>query len=277
MNIRSLLYTIEGNKRHIDRYLKFIAWCASTNIISMPLVTEKHHICPRSLFPEYKNIRKHPWNIIHLSLRQHFVAHYILHKAYGGKMTYAAFCMSSGLISPRSKNKINEDCSRHTIPSRLYEEVKTARKMMPSPLKGRKFSDDRKREMLGKVTCINTETNEILKVTKHEFDTNDVLVGIRKGIKPSVSFEPGISRPNFTGKIHSEKSKKAISETIKEKNKKSGKRITVNNGTEQTLVCQWELDSFLRKGYVLGRLLFKCSGCGKSTTAQNIAKLHKRC
>lgn len=54
---------------------------------------EMHHIYPRSLFPQLAN---DPKNLIQLTAREHFIAHWILHKAFGGKMTMAFMYMKAG-------------------------------------------------------------------------------------------------------------------------------------------------------------------------------------
>lgn len=40
---------------------------------------EKHHILPKSLFPDYAKCK---WNIVKLSARQHFIAHILLYKMF---------------------------------------------------------------------------------------------------------------------------------------------------------------------------------------------------
>lgn len=52
--------------------------------------TEKHHIIPRCLGGS-----NDPQNIVRLTARQHFIAHLLLAKIYGGKLAHAAFRMSN--------------------------------------------------------------------------------------------------------------------------------------------------------------------------------------
>jgi len=63
--------------------------------------TEKHHIIPKSLGGSNKKS-----NIVALSAREHFIAHCLLAKIYGGKMLVAFFLMcntrSAKGISPKS-------------------------------------------------------------------------------------------------------------------------------------------------------------------------------
>ena len=64
--------------------------------LSNDTLIEKHHICPKSkdLFPEYKSFKSFPWNCIPLTLRQHYIAHMLLWKAYRGRQTQAFVLMS---------------------------------------------------------------------------------------------------------------------------------------------------------------------------------------
>ena len=70
------------NNRWMNRYIKFI------QTFNFEL-GHKHHILPRSIFPEFSDFKKNSWNCKILSPRAHFIAHYILSKVYGNKMLYA--------------------------------------------------------------------------------------------------------------------------------------------------------------------------------------------
>lgn len=95
MDIENLLSSKPHNPNYINRYIKYLELCVKRNEKVKPLVSEKHHICPKaeSLFPEYTNFSKYPWNKILLSRRQHLFAHRILNKLYGGPMTISLFLM----------------------------------------------------------------------------------------------------------------------------------------------------------------------------------------
>ena len=79
---------MHDGRRYAHRYLKFIQICNAANI-DYDGIMEKHHILPTSLFPEYSSLKLHPWNMVRLTPRQHFIAHWMLAKLYGGKMWYA--------------------------------------------------------------------------------------------------------------------------------------------------------------------------------------------
>ena len=96
--------------------------------------TEKYHILPRSMFPQYV---KSKWNIVRLSGRKHFIAHMLLYKMVNkksleyGKMLTAAVRMKSF----DDKKYVN---------SYLYE---TARVGYSNYLKGKPVSEETRRKL----------------------------------------------------------------------------------------------------------------------------------
>lgn len=59
----------------LDKYFE-ICGCVSE-------AGELHHILPKSLFPEYENLKEHPFNGVVLSVRMHVLAHYYFSLATG--------------------------------------------------------------------------------------------------------------------------------------------------------------------------------------------------
>ena len=111
--IYNQLISNQSKLHHIKRYINFINKCLDKNKnLSDDIYTETHHILPKSLFPEYKNLKHNPWNGIKLTYRQHYIAHFILAKIYGKGMWLAFYFMilkSEEKISSRlfEINKIN--------------------------------------------------------------------------------------------------------------------------------------------------------------------------
>ena len=113
--ILHILSSIPNNNHYLLRYHRFISMCLKHNELrKIDSILEKHHICPKSLFPDYKEIRqkkaKYKWNCANLTPRQHFIAHWILWKAFGSTQAYAFISMCG-----RGKGKIN---------SKLYEKLR---------------------------------------------------------------------------------------------------------------------------------------------------------
>lgn len=94
------------SNRWFKRYFNFIEkFSCSENY-------EKHHILPKFLFPEYTSFSKNKWNLVKLSPRAHFIAHYLLAKALEDNMWRAVVYMGD----TRGFGT--------TLKSRLYQEAK---------------------------------------------------------------------------------------------------------------------------------------------------------
>lgn len=71
------------NNRWLNRYIKFVLRFKLDIQINK---TQKHHILPKSLFPEYSDLTTNKWNESILPIRAHIITHYMLAKSIGGKM-----------------------------------------------------------------------------------------------------------------------------------------------------------------------------------------------
>lgn len=129
MDIYSILSSKPHNVHYLKRYVAFIETCSNLNWE----IVENHHICPaaKDMFPEYKNARKNPWNIIPLSPRHHFIAHMLLWRAFPSirSQTHAFWQM-------RHKNKMR-------LNSRVYESLRNNyRELQSSIMKGMAVARD---------------------------------------------------------------------------------------------------------------------------------------
>lgn len=114
MDITTILTSKQHNPHYLDRYIKFINYCITTSTAT----TEKlinHHICPKAadMFPAYADLKVHAWNKSVLTHRQHYIAHFLLWKAYGGSQTSAFYAM------------INKNKYDRRISSKVYHDLKT--------------------------------------------------------------------------------------------------------------------------------------------------------
>jgi hypothetical protein len=73
-------HTID-NIEYLEKYLKLLLEY-KIYINESDIYTEKHHILPRSIFPEYE---KESWNIVELSYEDHVDAHLYLFKAINNR------------------------------------------------------------------------------------------------------------------------------------------------------------------------------------------------
>lgn len=101
---------------------------------------ERHHILPKSIFPEYI---KDDWNIAKLTAKDHFIAHHNLFKMFPShpKIVAAMWGMCNQ-VSPNHQREFLED-HKYEISS-LYAQVREAhaqnvrlRQLTNNPMKGR--------------------------------------------------------------------------------------------------------------------------------------------
>jgi hypothetical protein len=106
------------NSIYLEKYMALVLDYATTEEY-----TESHHILPKSLFPQYKNDK---WNLVNLSAKDHFLAHYYLHKALPKepKMTFGLW----GMCNQKSPNHAERDYIDKNIAefSTIYEEARMA-------------------------------------------------------------------------------------------------------------------------------------------------------
>lgn len=169
-----MIYHILSSKQHnahyLQRYIKFIYLCIEHNNKNPSVYTEKHHICPKSknMFPEYKNFKKHPWNLAELTYRQHIIAHILLYKTFKTECQALSVLYTFGqknaneIINTKSVEKIKIELSKHRKGkfTRGYDldgtpRVKNSTKEKLSKIKKQFYSDpeNRKKQSL---SCTGT-------------------------------------------------------------------------------------------------------------------------
>lgn len=116
MVIYDILKTKPHDPRYLKRYVRFIETRSQPGA-----VMERHHICPRAadMFPEYSSFKLHPWNRIDLTPREHYIAHLLLWKTYGGSQAKALWFMakkSPQMFSSKvyAQLRDDKDSRRHT-------------------------------------------------------------------------------------------------------------------------------------------------------------------
>ncbi|EOD5326739.1 NUMOD3 domain-containing DNA-binding protein [Vibrio parahaemolyticus] len=70
IEIRNLLIEHYGCNEYLEKYLEIVS---SDDDVEY---TEAHHILPKSIWPQFKDFKEHPYNCVHLSAYHHFMAHY---------------------------------------------------------------------------------------------------------------------------------------------------------------------------------------------------------
>jgi hypothetical protein len=128
MDIYTILASKPHNPHYLNRYITFIEQCQHKND-DYEGYTEKHHICPKSMFPEYKCFRRHSWNRADLTPRQHFIAHIMLWKVYkSSSMARAIWYMSNGNWKKCiSYSKIYDELRNFLIPHWKEQGIKISK------------------------------------------------------------------------------------------------------------------------------------------------------
>ena len=113
------------------KYTKwYLAICNNPNPLNEKYV-EKHHILPRSIWPDYINLNTNKWNSAKLSAKQHFIAHYCLYKHYKklhleynshGAEYYKAKKAFIGMIFDRHGNRYAINASTYEILRKISSE-----------------------------------------------------------------------------------------------------------------------------------------------------------
>lgn len=154
-HVYQILQSKPHNQHYLKRYCKFISECQFKNLETVPEHTHAHHICPRSMFPDYQRLSIFTWNSVKLTPRQHFIAHYMLYKAFDTSSMLVAF------ICMRSYNTRSRTYEKHRIEF-LARLINSKRRVK------------------------NLITNEISTITKEEWDNRDShIVGVSYGSKRS--------------------------------------------------------------------------------------------
>lgn len=89
---------------YVRRYTKFIESMKSKGRESGHL----HHILPKSMWFEYSNLTRHRWNGVLLSEREHFIAHWMLYRAFNNKETQRAVWLMSHVNGVKVTSKQHE-------------------------------------------------------------------------------------------------------------------------------------------------------------------------
>lgn len=230
MNITQILTSKKHNFHYLNRYINFIKYCNEVNqTLDNAEYVEAHHICPKSidLFPEYTSFKSNPWNKCVVTARQHYIAHYLLFKAYGGRQTYAFNAMCN-----QTKNKNTQRF--YKLNSKLYATVKskisnpnhpnrgTSVYIDPITLKKVKLSTSDSRVTSGEFKHFRKGTTGTFTGRKHSEET------LEKLRKPKSEEANRKNSEAHKGKQQSEESNKKRSDTLKG-------RIPWNKGLKKSI------------------------------------------
>lgn len=214
------------NQFYFNRYIKFIENCKSK---APSGCIEKHHILPSSMGGTDEDSNK-----VMLTTRQHFIAHWMLWKAYENKeMNFAFWAMRMKATNGKRTFK---------IPSRVYAKLKEEH----SSFQSKRMSESN--------PMYNEETREKLRLSKlgtsHSDETRSKMSKSRIGVKKSDETRSKMSQAG-KGKPKSKEHRLALSKVDRSGNKNSmyGKRW-YNDGKQNKIFIEGTQPS----SWVLGKL-----------------------
>ena len=122
MNLTQIQSHLKQQTKYSRTYLKICTNAQNNNRFKLKKLEENyvyyenHHILPKSLFPEFKDLKENHWNGVLLTPKEHFICHFLIMKHYKLlnykhgiiKMSYALRILQNG-------NKYN---------SKIYENIK---------------------------------------------------------------------------------------------------------------------------------------------------------
>ena len=172
------------NQHYLNRYNSFIGALKEQTIDGY---CEIHHIIPRS-----SGGTNSKDNLIALTARQHFIAHWILWKAYGNNMARAFFMMSNfgkyGKVNSKVYSNARQDYSQQVSiqlkgkPSQCSFTIEHREKLRQAKL-GRKLSEKTKEKL--RIAGLGRKlSNEIkLKISQAKKGKSNGRLGYKQIIK----------------------------------------------------------------------------------------------
>lgn len=290
MEILQILSSIEHNKHYLKRYMRFIENCKSDENSHK----ERHHICPKTIFPEFKNLKKFKWNELKLTPRQHIIAHIIISKMYPNN--FSAFlaikrmCTSNGikinsrlyetirinhakLLSDRYKGRKGKNKDKIYVfkenDKKLILKSELEYYISEGYLRGQNFSDEQKEKMKKQKNC-KLITNDIITKTLKENESTVLEYGWRFGKQKETE---------------ETRKKKSISKIGKPGNSR-GHIIVINTKTNETLSVLKNDPGLLtglyaginkgKKGLFdhLNNTIYECEHCSIKVTKGNYVRWH---
>ena len=238
LSITNLLRTVKlyNNPHYVSRYLSFIG--ARLTQKREKYKTHYHHILPKAIdfFPEYQSLKDFPWNGVHLTAREHFVAHLLLHKAFPGSSQSIAF-FNMANICRNTSSRAYAEAREHQVRSlkQLHSSL-TRNAKISATLRGKPKSAAHRQRMQGHAVSESTrqKLREANLGKKATVEARQKMSAAKKG-KPK--------KPNSPDALE------RMRKTKLEKNYR-----WCNNGSEERL-C-----SIIPDGWVYGKLTSTVSG-----------------
>jgi nitrate/TMAO reductase-like tetraheme cytochrome c subunit len=218
------------NNHHYARYIKLIEWAKFNPPFGM---VEKHHIVPRSMGGSNKKE-----NLVALSPRVHFIAHWMLWKAYkNGKMANAFWTMKL--------------CNGMRLNSKSYEQARIiAIEYMASIKRGKKASEATKLKMSlaskGKPRPIEVvekiRQSHIGKKRSNEAKANMSKAHVGKKLSDEIKAKMSAAKkgkpPNNMGKVYTMKEPMPLELRLKLGEQRRGRIMSKESSIKKSLATK---------------------------------------
>jgi len=200
---------IKINIHFLNKYLNFI-----NKRISRINSTDKnqfhlHHILPKAkdMFPEYENLKNNPWNGIYLTIREHYIAHRILNRAFPGSSQTLAFYNMSNFLNKNNSKDYEKAKNFHINKIKLRNNNEEIRKKISNSLKGKPKTEEHKNKLKGHIVTEETRNKIRLKNLgyKHTKEAKLKMSISRTGMKKkslSIDSKINIAKSKTNYKIH---------------------------------------------------------------------------
>lgn len=172
--------------------------------------TSLHHILPqaKSCFPEFKDLKEHPWNGTHLMYSDHYIAHAMFCDAvFNDSQLSAWYAMNNKdirtkkinspeeLIGPELHQKLMEERSELNSNNRkntiVVTVLSTGETKTISTEEFYKNKDLYKHHAEGAVVCVDKGTGERFRVPSAEYHRNNNYISVTEGKITATLIETG--------------------------------------------------------------------------------------
>lgn len=195
--------------------------------------TENHHILPKALYPEYKDLRKNKWNGVQLTHKEHFICHLLLTKMVEKDQKHNMIYALNAMMNLRGEVRYTN--------SYLYEKAREKFSLLQqerlagenNPRYGVKVAGTKTAEKIGEANRGKVPWNKGIPMKE---STKQMQAEQKKGRKPSEETVAKISA-KLKGLV------------VSERNGAYGKKW-FNNGTKEKQF----LPNLAPKGWIQGRI-----------------------
>lgn len=154
-----ILYELDlyKNEHYIKKYIRFISSRKGIKILKK---TSLHHILPKAadMFPEFKDLKQFNWNGVHLTHREHYIAHWMLNKAFPKSSQTRAFYAMCNELGFRN-SKAYQTAKEYHIECFILSNKKPERcRKLSESLKGKPKTEEHKNKLRGHI--VTKETRE---------------------------------------------------------------------------------------------------------------------